>query len=374
MNKLVYSALALTLVSVPGIASENEWSSLDQEIESLSSSLSAQAMTGPKINGWVIASFRASSDEELGFTVDGETEDRQGFFLESARVEISGDVGSDYSYKLSFNLNDSDLSDPDADDFGSNTGLSVRDAYASARIVENVNLRMGRFKQPFLRSGIISDNRLLFLDRTILGDLFDRRDLGLMVFGNFDTIDWYIAAQNGADGAADEYLFTGRVVANLMGEGVGQVEGAFGAGDDTNLTIGASVADEGTLEDGLYWAIEAAFAQGPFSIAGEMVDFDEGDAGTGFGTGPLGNEFADTTPWSATASYMFTEQYEFAVRYQDLDDDDDSNAYGASVNRYVQGHDIKWVVQWQRLESDALGADGDELEVDEFALGLAVSF
>jgi hypothetical protein len=203
MKKLVYSALALTLVSVPGIASENEWSSLDQEIESLSSSLSAQNTTGPKINGWVIASWRASGDEELGFDLDNDpttdNEDRQGFFIESARVEISGDVGSDYSYKLSFELGSNALSDPNSSADGgtsANTAVTVRDAYASARIAENVNIRMGRFKQPFLRSGLISDNRLLFLDRTFLGDVFAARDLGVMVFGNFDTIDWYIAAQN----------------------------------------------------------------------------------------------------------------------------------------------------------------------------------
>ena len=354
MNKLVYSALALTLVSAPGIASENEWSSLDQEIESLSSSLSTQNATGPKINGWVISSFRHSSDIDADPDPANE-EDQSGFFLESVRVEISGDAGSDYSYKVSFELSEG--------------VLTLRDAYATFKIADAVNGRMGNFKQPFLRSALISDNRLLFLDRTILGGLFATRDLGLMFFGSFDTLDWYIAAQNGVDGVADEFLFTGRLAVNLMGSGTGQVEGAYGAGDESNLSVAAAIADDGGIEDGLHWAIEAAFAQGPFSVAGELVDFDDGDGVTG-GFFGAGDGLADSTPWDVTASYMFTDMYELAVRYQDLDDSDDSRVLGAVINRYVQGHDINWLLQYQKFETDAAGAD----DVDEFGLGLAVSF
>ena len=351
MNTLVYSALALTLVSAPGFASENEWSSLDQEIESLSSSLSAQDATGPKINGWVITSFRHSSDVDVDPDPVNE-EDQSGFFLESVRVEISGDAGSDYSYKVSFEL--------------SGGTAELRDAYATFKIGDSVNGRMGNFKQPFLRSALISDNRLLFLDRTFLGSLFAGRDIGLMFFGSFDTLDWYIAAQNGQDGVADEFLFTGRIAANLMGSGTGKVEGAYGAGDESNLSVGAAVADDGAIEDGLHWALEAAFAQGPFSVAGEIVSFDDGIDGTNF-FGP-GDLLADTTPWDITASYMFTDMYEVAVRYQDLDNDDDGRILGAVVNRYVQGHDIKWLLQYQKLESDTID------DIDEIGLGLAVSF
>ena len=35
MNKLVFGALALTLTSTAGFASDNEWLSLDQEIDAL---------------------------------------------------------------------------------------------------------------------------------------------------------------------------------------------------------------------------------------------------------------------------------------------------------------------------------------------------
>ncbi len=104
MRKLVYSAVALTLVSVPGFASENEWSSLDQEINSLSSSLSAQNTPGPKIGGFMRSSFRYSNSKDALNSTPPGSEKESGFKLDKIRIEITGDVGNDYSYKVSFDL------------------------------------------------------------------------------------------------------------------------------------------------------------------------------------------------------------------------------------------------------------------------------
>lgn len=376
MNKLVYSAVALTLASAPGLASEKEWSSLDKELESLTSSLSAQN-TGPKIGGWILSSWRYSGDIQIG------GEDQNGFQFDTVRVEISGDAGSDYGYKLSFDFaEDASAVDSNGDSVTLGGIAGLKDAYGTWKIGDIVNGKMGRFKQPFLRSALISDNRLQFLQRTALGELV-QRDLGLAFSGDYDTVHWWIAAQNGADGQADEYLFTGRVTADLMGSSVGKVEGAYGAGDETALFVGLQVADEGTLDDGMFWGVEAALTAGPISVAAEMVDFDDGDSVTGFGiTDPiLGNlssglgtsDVGGSTPWDATASYMFTEMYEAAVRYEDADNSEDTNAFHVAVNRYVQGHDIKWTLQWSNISSDAT-ANNPEGDITQIGVGLGVSF
>ncbi|MFN0244493.1 MAG: porin [Planctomycetota bacterium] len=389
MNKLVYSAVALTLASAPGVASEKEWSSLDKELESLTSSLSAQN-TGPKVGGWIHSSWRHSSDVEVETdptTTPPTTEDQSGFQLDTVRLEITGDAGSDYGYKLSFDFAEGIEAGVDAngDDVTLGGIASLKDAYATWKIGDIVNGKMGRFKQPFLRSALVSDNRLLFLQRTGIGELV-RRDLGLAFSGDYDTVHWWIAAQNGGDGQADEYLFTGRVTADLMGSSVGKVEGAYGAGDETALFVGAQVADEGTLDDGMFWGIEAALTAGPIAISAEMVDFDKGSVVGGndeFGVHDpiLSNidsdlatsDVADTTPWNATASYMFTEMYEAAVRYEDSDNDEDTNAFHVAVNRYVQGHDIKWTLQWTNISSDATLAN-PEGDITQIGVGLGVSF
>ncbi len=355
MNKLVYSAAALTLVSAPGVASENEWSSLDQEIASLTSSLNTQN-TGPKVGGWIISSWRFSDDIDVDPSTPS-SDDENGFQLDQARVEITGDAGSGYSYKLSFDFGGSgtDITDDGGDSFTIGNVGTIKDAYATWKIGDMVTGKMGRFKQPFLRSSLVSDNKLLFLDRTILGEQFDSRDLGLMFSGQFDTIDWHVAAQNGSDGQAEEYLFTGRVTANLMGAGVGKVEGAYGAGEETNLTAGVAVSDDGAFNDGMALAGEVAMTAGPFSAAAEVVDLDK--------------DIGDATPWDVTGSYMFTDMYEVAARYEDADDTDNTTVWRVGVNRYTQGHDIKWMAQFASSDSD-----NTALEVDEFALGLVVSF
>ncbi|MBK7875036.1 MAG: hypothetical protein IPJ77_04670 [Planctomycetes bacterium] len=356
MNKLVYSALAITLCSVPGLASDN-WSALDQELNSLSASLTAQNQSGPKIGGWVISSFRASSDDAL--QVGGN--DLQGFQLDSARIEITGDAGSDYSYKVSFDLE-------------SGTA-SIKDAYAKWKIAEGVNGKMGRYKTAFFQSSLISENRLLFLERSALGEVFSSRDLGFEISGEFDTIQYWAGVQNGTDNNGDEHLFSARVRASLMGNGTGKVEGAYGSGDESNLSAGLSWQDDGNVDKGTVIGLEVQMTTGPFSIAGEIADFDEGTAGA-FGItnatldqfGIVGNDVAETTPWGLTGSYMFTDMYEAAVRYEDADDDEDTSSIKVGVNRYVQNHDIKWQLEWQHVKTENASGDFDILGV-----GLAVS-
>jgi len=365
MNKLVYSALAITLCSVPGLASDN-WSALDQELNSLSASLTAQNQSCPKIGGWVISSFRASSDTAL-VTTSGN--DLQGFQFDSVRVEITGDAGSDYSYKVSF-------------DFASGNTATLKDAYAKWKIAEGVNGKMGRYKTAFFQTALCPDNRLLFLERSGLGDVFSGRDLGFEISGEFDTIQYWVGAQNGSDAQGDEYKFSARLRANLMGNGTGKVEGAYGSGDESNLSAGLSWLDDGNIDKGTVFGAEAQLTSGPFSLSGEIADFDKGDGvAAGFGvanpilgqyfdftSNPTMSDVADTTPWDVTGSYMFTDMYEAAVRYEDADDSENTTAFKVGVNRYVQNHDIKWQVEWEHVSTDNAAGDFDVL-----GLGLAVS-
>lgn len=347
------STLILTSLSSPvSDASAEDWTSLDREIASLSSALSAQG-AAPKLGGFLAISWRQSND--LQFSGN----DESGFRLENIRVEITGDAGSDYTYSVSFDL--------------AGGVAALKDAWVEWKMGDVVKGRMGNMKQPFLRSGLLHDAKLLFLERTGLGDIFKKRDVGLMFSGTFDTVGWWVAAQNGVDTKGDEYLYTGRLQANLLGGGVGKTEGAYGAGDETRCTVALSVADEGSLDDGQHVSLEAEASRGPLGFAAEVVDFDKGTAGSfgkmlKYGAKPIG-DVADTTPWDATLSYVFAEVYEAAIRYQDADDVNDTTSWGVVVNRYVHGHDIKWQAQYTSCSSD-IAAN----EIDELGVGLVVSF
>jgi hypothetical protein len=347
MNKLVYSSLVLTLVSTPGFATE--WANLDQEINNLNASLDSHTATGPKLGGWLRSRF-VDTDAEADLDKNGDNADKQGFQLDAVRLEISGDAGADYGYKVSF-----DLADGSAE---------LKDAYVTFKLGDMATAKMGQFKTDFLRSSTVAQNRLVLLDRTALGknELWDGRQMGLGIMGNFETIGWSLSAQNGDDGLSgdpvtgdNEHKFAAKVSADLMGGGIGKAEGAYGANDGTALSAGLSWLDDGSFDAGSAIGLEVGLTMSGFSLAGEFVDLDD--------------DVGNNTPWDITGSYLFTQNWEAAVRYQDWDDGFDTTQMTVGVNYYISGHDIKWTAQYDTIDSD----DADE-EKDTLSLGLGVSF
>ncbi len=173
-------------------------------------------------------------------------------------------------------------------------------------------------------------------------------------------VRFWLNVQNGSDGIVKDMFINARVTMDIMGEGVPLIEGAYGAGDAIGMTIGGAIGDDTGLDDGMRWLLEAAFVTGPFSFAAEVADFDA--------------EVGDNTPWDATVSFLFTEQYEVAGRYEDYDDGEaNTTAYTLGLNRYVSGHDIKWTLQYQRIDTDAEVA-GIAFDRDLVSVGLTVAF
>lgn len=363
MNKLVYSAIALTAVSASAFATDNGWVSLDQEINNLNASLSAQNATGPKVGGYINARWENSSDIQIDDPEGSGLHDLSGFRLSNVRVEISGDAGSDYSYKVSFDL--------------ASGAAELRDAYAKFKIGDSVTGMFGNFKANFLRSSTVADNKTVLLDRTILGGghEWNDRDVGLQIGFSYDTINVTVSGQNGTDLNGKEYELCAKATINLMGGGVGKVEGAYGAGDATALTLGVSYLDDSNFDNATAIGIEAELTSGPFSIAAETVSLDtdnfvELDVDRD-GTPDIAAN--DGQPWDVTGSYLFSDMWEGVVRYEDLDDVANSNLMTFGVNYFVSGHDIKWTAQYQTLSTDAVLSGGGTGDVSLISLGISIS-
>jgi hypothetical protein len=145
-----------------------------------------------------------------------------------------------------------------------------------------------------------------------------------------------------------------------MGDGVGMVEGAYGAGESAGLALGAAIGDYTGVDDGIRWIVDGAFTTGAFALAAEVAGF--------------GEDVGDNTPWDATASFLFADVYEVAARYEDYDTEEDETSYSLGLNRYIAGHDIKWTLQYQRIDTDEETVDGLALDSDQFSLGLTVAF
>jgi len=361
MNSFSFGALATVALCASAQATDTAWSGLDQEINSLSASLATQGTTGPKVGGYIITAFDYEADPPgLGVdlnnngAIEAGTEantpfigdDTSGWDFRFVRLQVKGDLGHDYSYMVSFDLG---------------TGSAeLEDAFVDWKITDGIQGRWGRYRVPFARSALVSDAKLLFLQRTAIGESLDFRDLGASVSGQFEMVRFWLNVQNGSDGIVKDMFINARVTMDIMGEGVSLIEGAYGASDAIGMSIGGAIGDDTGLDDGLRWLLEAAFVSGPFSFAAEVADFDA--------------DVGDNTPWDATASFLFTEQYEIAARYEDFDDGDaDTTATTLGLNRYVSGHDIKWTLQYRRIDTD-FEPNSIAFDRDQVAVGLTVAF
>jgi hypothetical protein len=273
------------------------------------------------------------------------------------RIILSGDVADGYKVKLSVD--------------GASGTVLLRDAFATAKITDNVNLTFGQYKTPFLFSAVNADEKELFCTRTAQGSLWTTRDPGAMLDARFENFRAYVSAQNGGDGTLDDMFVVGKVAWDLVaGKGFISQESGFGPDSETRATVAGAIADEGTLSQGVAWMLEAEAATGPFYGQAEIVDYDKGFTAGAVPAGPAtgASGHADTTPWGLQAGWMFTVNWEVAARYDDLDDADNSKVYGGGVNYYVNGHACKW--QLNVLKTDS---DNSAIDTTTILLGLTVA-
>lgn len=360
MNKFVYTALVATLASSTGFATETDWPELDRELEALSSTLNTQNTGGPQLSGWVITALDFSGDIQPNGTG---TDDLGGVQFRSIRLNVAGST-ADYGYKISTDL-------------AGGTAVLL-DAYGQLNFTENFSMQMGNFKKPFMSSEMRSRKRELMLDRSYIGGTLvgTARDAGLMFFGNFaDSIGWWLSAQNGNDGTANNFDITARLAWDAMGEGAGQmVDGAYNSGDGTNMTIAVAYTEDMSDYDNTGTLVtpspeqeqiggEIYVTSGPFYIGGEIVS--------------NGKSLGDNTPFAVTGSYLFNGDWEVALRYQGLDDtpttvngsaDLAESIASVGINKYVSGHDVKW--QFQYANSTFTTAD----DIGVISLGLVLAF
>lgn len=351
MHGVPLSALALaTLAGAAGAGTPtgNDWMTLDRELESLAATLGAQDQppAGLQVSGWIKTAYDNSSDFNP---------DLSGFSLENVRLNFNGKI-DDYSMKITIE--------------GRTGAFVVADAFGRMPLAENVGLQMGQFKSRFLYSYYASDDRVIFYRRTTIGSAWGTRDTGVQVDGRFGPVLAILQLQNGGDTAADEWALTGKAIWAAMGKMIESQSGGFGPDAETALTVGAGYFDDSTVDDSSAISVEAIFASGPIFAFAEVVDHDKGFAGIASGAASkvAAAGFADSTPWDATLGWMFTENWEVALEYQDDDSPDDTTRIRGGVNYYVSGHQAKWQLNYTTASSDT-----NAKEVDQVTLGLTVS-
>jgi hypothetical protein len=351
MNKFVLGALALTAASTPSLAGGTDnWSAADRDLEAFANSV-APAATGASVSGFLRSSYANSGD----FAAGGN--DLGGFSIDDARLIFTGGIAN-----FSLVIETDASTDNDQGVFGSVgsvSSLGVLDAYAAWNVTEELKVQMGNFRAPFLASSHRSEQNLLFMDRTLLGTAWAGRDEGVQVGGNWGMFGFAVAVQNGADSAGDDLAIAGRVEATPMGQSSAH-EGGLGATGDPSLTVGLGFyQDDGTIDDRTAMGVDATFTVGIFSAGIEFVDYDEG-----IGLAVPGDVIADASPFNVYVGVMaMPDQLEFGLRYEDLDDDEDTTVVTIGANWYMQGHAAKWQANYSAADSDDALRDGDVIQV-----------
>lgn len=349
MTSILQGALALATATGLGtlsVAGTGEWSTLDAEATKLAATV-GQTPSGPTVGALIRSSFDFSSDDLFEVDDGGTLEDLQGLRFQDARLWAQGNVG-DLNWRLSFDFAESNgqpnlAGNTTADGLGD---ADLQDAYAQWQCAEALRITWGQFICPPLRSTLNREDRLLFIDRTVLGGRFEVWQPGIALDGQMEAFRWKLAAQNGADGTAEDIGITARGEYDI-GAGAWQYEGAYDAADGTNATIGVAWFDEGQLDDGSMLVVDAQATFGEFSAQAELADLDDDLAPMMF------NVTEGNTPFSVTGGYMIRPQeWEVALRFQDLDDDLDTTILGAGVNYYQAGHAAKWQLNISQYDDD----------------------
>ena len=322
---LTLAASAALLMTAPAQANRaNDFTLPSTPFPSLS-----LAGDGPNLGGYILVHY-------------GNDDDGAEMRYRAVRVEMKGSQGAvKYAVSADFKgtIDDHDGTDDEA--------VSLKDAWSSWSISEGMTATIGRFKEPVLHSGHHSSSRRLMVERTGNGGDFDDRNAGLMLNGGFGDLQWWVAMQEGDDGAGtmDDTQTTIRAVYNVMGSAFGKYQGAYGY-EGSNLSIGmASVEDDARGYEAT--AMEVGYVNDGWSLYGDMVDEDGG-----------------LSPTSFTVSRMMNSEYELAVRMQDDDDADETSHMTAGINWYQgdDGHNLKWQLNFTDSESDDAGEEGSRVD------------
>lgn len=360
MNKTVFSVLAALAASSLGHASETEdWLGLDKELESFRSNLATpQTTSSVGFSGF----FRTS------FTW-GDEADVSGFGVDNARLNFQARV-EDFDIMFQYEASTT----PQFGFFipigvsGIGTGVGgvdgLLDAYGAWNIQDEFKLTFGQFRPAVLHSSWLDENELFFYNRTVNGFAFAARDQGMMLSGNFEQLGWWVGLQNGADGSGDDFAYFGRVEFDAMGDGGGDVEGAMGASDEFEISVGGAVYVDDSLDEGTVWAVDAQSTLGAFSAAAEVVGYDESYSAS------LDSE----TSWSLQATFMVVpDEWELGVRYEDLAElpGADTNVFTAGVSHYLNGHNAKISANFSTTDADTGSVS---LDTEAFLLGLTLGW
>jgi hypothetical protein len=284
-----------------------------------------------------------------------------------------------------------DIDDNDAGISGGGTDFALEDAHIVWNCGGYFDAMMGQFKPHVTRSNSVDPEKLVMIDRTTIGSAFDFFDDGIGASGAWEYLNWYTSIVDGQNGHESDHAYFIRGEFNL-GQGAGSYEGAMGSSDQLNGTVGLTLFHDDTNgdvdgdgnKDNTSWIADFNGSVSNIGFGVEIAQLDDDtflltdedysnifDSGNGTVFIPGLLLAGDSTPWNATVSYLINPEWEVAVRYEDLDNSEnsgpDNTVLSVGANWY-RGPAGKWQAQWSSFDADSAFNDGSIIEVG-YAIG-----
>jgi len=338
-----------------GTLEDSRWDSLDATVSTLARSLESGA-EGVSLWGFLKPTYGASGDLPAGSGGD-----YSAVAMDAARLYFDASHGG-ATVRLSTDM--------------ASGSASLLDAWARFVLTEGASLQVGQFRTPFLRTANIEANRNLFILPTRNSLFYRVRDgsrQGAMLSIDHGPMRWDMAAQNGIDQTVDNHLISSRVELNLLGDGLGDAEGALGAAAEPAVTAGVAYSSDEAGDEGAAIASDIAITMSRFYLQIETVSYEADYTALDIASGIILDTESeagrgDTTPISVTCSHLFPgDLWEVGARYEQFDDVLGRELLTVGFNRYYRGHDAKVQVNFSTESSS-----GDD--ADAFGVGLTLSF
>jgi hypothetical protein len=335
-----------TRALVPPRAWQRRWSD-DEDLESLSDLIEPSAPF--EIHGYLRTSYIHSDDVNSapGNQVDA-------FSMDGLRLFVRSEVGD---WRFHATLRGDERVDTGSFGIADTLGdFRMPEIWGMYEVFDEVYLRVGRFRPPFLTSGLQEENTMLFYNRAWMGTEWAFSDEGVALDGQFGPLRGWLAVQDGNDDNANHVAITARGAWDILGGGVHQqYDGARDPKRDLALTVAAAIYYDTEDNNFSSQAAEARVSWGRFFAGAEVTD-----RGDGFGS---------LLYWSGFASFMITKDLEIAAGFDDFERSDRTEAWRGSLSYYFIGNNAKLQLVYTDSTSNAPLAAGQTV-----LLGLTTGF
>jgi phosphate-selective porin len=300
------------------------------------------------------------------------------FSIRRSRFKVKGSILSQTRFKVEYKF----------DDIGREGKESKGEAEDISFFYDlqdmNANVRIGLYDAPFSRGSLTSDSKLLFVDRSLLHDMYKDQGLadntiGIQLSGlAADRLEYSIGLFDSEkyDAETNNLMPMARLVGHLLDPEKGEYEASRPGSEDNHLNVGISSGMLDSIDDGGgrfdLWGTEAdvylSMANG-ISCQAEYGTFDRDfEGGSSITSEGYYAQAGYRLPWNLGPGTP-----EVAYRFQRMDEDDSApgdrttgNTIG--INWYRLGHNLKVQADYTFYEREDSAGDGGafriQLQVD----------